>query len=196
VLERAKNLNPALSGSIGLFRSIIYGIQNRNEEACKEYEIFLRNRQSPVRNLNDILLYLPFADPKKLDRIADALIKAGVPGNPTDYYRIFKENRIHGQEIKTLLFGRKITGIAMSTGKQFWWEWSKSGDFNLDLGSFQDTGKSWVEGDIFFIQFQKLFSGLPYGSNIYGNPDGSSENKNRYLIVSDIGSITPFIPTE
>ncbi|MGD8702636.1 MAG: tetratricopeptide repeat protein, partial [Desulfosarcina sp.] len=196
VLERAKNLNPALSGSIGLFRSIIYGIQNRNEEACKEYEIFLKNRQSPVRNLNDILLYLPFADPKKLDRIADALIKAGVPGNPTDYYRIFKENRIHGQEIKTLLFGRKITGIAMSTGKQFWWEWSKSGDFNLDLGSFQDTGKSWVEGDIFFIQFQKLFSGLPYGSNIYGNPDGSSENKNRYLIVSDIGSITPFIPTE
>ena len=56
---------------------------------------------------------------KKLDRIADALIKAGAPGKHTDYYRIFKENRIKGQEVKSLLFGRKITGTAMSAGKQF-----------------------------------------------------------------------------
>jgi len=110
VLERAKRLTPELSGFVALSQSIIYGIQGRNEEAHTAYEIFLESRQSPVRNLNDILLYFPFADPKTLDRIAEALIKAGVPGNPTDYYRILKENRINGQEIKSLLFGRKITG--------------------------------------------------------------------------------------
>lgn len=196
VLERAKRLNPALSGSIGLFQSIIYGIQDQSEEAHMAYEIFLESRESPVRNLNDIMLYLPFADPKKLDLIADALIKAGVPGNPADYYRILRENRINGQELKSLLFGQNITGIAMSTGKQFWWEWAKSGEFKFDLGVFQDTGKSWVEGDVFFIQFKKLFSGLPYGAIIYRNPDGSRENKDQYLIVSDVGSITPFIPIE
>jgi hypothetical protein len=142
------------------------------------------------------MLYFPFADAKKLDRIAEALIKAGAPGNPTDYYRILKENRIKGQEIKSLLFGRKITGTAMSTGKQLWWEWSKNGEFQLDLGSFQDNGKSWVDGDVFFIKFKKLFGGLPYGTIIYRNPDGSGESNNQYFMVSDIGSITPFAPAK
>jgi tetratricopeptide (TPR) repeat protein len=196
VLERAIRLNPELSGSVALYQSIIYGIQGRNEEARTAYEIFLKSRMTPVRNLNDILLYLPFADPKKLDRIADALIKAGAPGQPTDYYRILKENRINGQEVKSLLFDRKITGTAMSTGKQLWWEWANSGEFKLDLGTIQDMGKSWVEGDVLFIQFKKLFGGLPYGTIIYTNPDGSRESKNQYFMVSDIGSITPFAPTE
>jgi TolB-like protein len=196
VLERAKRLNPELSGIVALSQSIIYGIQGRYEEARTAYEIFLKSRQTPVRNLNDILLYFPFEDPKKLDRIADALIKAGAPGKDTDYYKIFKENRIKGPEVKSLLFGRKITGTAMSTGKQLWWEWTKSGEFKLDLGTFQDKGKSWVEGDVLFIQFKKLFGGLPYGTIIYRNPDGSGESKNQYFMVSDIGSITPFAPTE
>ena len=151
---------------------------------------------SPVRNLNDILLYFPFADPKKLDRIAEALIKAGAPGKTNDCYRILKENRINGQEVTTLLFDRKITGTAMSTGKQFWWEWAKSGEFKLDLGAFQAMGKSWVEGDVFFIQFKKLYGALPFGTIIYRNPEGSMESENQYLMVSDIGSITPFAPTE
>ena len=151
---------------------------------------------SPVRNLNDILLYFPFADPKKLDRIAEALIKAGAPGKPTDYYRILKENRINGQEIKSLLFGRRITGTAMSTGKQLWWEWTKSGEFKWIMGSFQDMGKSWVEGDVLFIQYKKIFGGLPFGTIIYKNPDGSGESMNQYLLISDFGSITPFAPIE
>ena len=196
VLERAQRINPELSGSIALSQAIIFGIQGRNEEARTAYQIFLKSRMSPVRNLNDILLYFQFTDPKKLDRIADALVKAGAPGKPTDYYRIFKENRINGKVVTSLLFGRKITGTAMSTGKQFWWEWAKSGEFKLDLQVVQDNGKSWVEGDVLFIQFDKLFGSLPYGAIIYRNPDGSLESKNQYLIVSDIGSITPFAPTE
>ena len=196
VLERAKRLNPELSGSVAFSQSIIYGIQGRNEEARTAYEIFLKSRMSPVRNLNDILLYFPFADPKKLDRIAEALIKAGAPGKPTDYYRILKENRINGQEIKSLLFGRRITGTAMSTGKQLWWEWTKSGEFKWIMGSFQDMGKSWVEGDVLFIQYKKIFGGLPFGTIIYKNPDGSGESMNQYLLISDFGSITPFAPIE
>jgi TolB-like protein/class 3 adenylate cyclase len=196
LLERAKRINPELSGTVAFHQSIIYGIQGRNEEARTAYEIFLKSRMYPVRNLNSILLYFPFADPKKLDRIADALIKAGAPGKPTDYYKILKENRINGQEVKSLLFGRKITGTSMITGQQFWWEWSKSGEFKVIRGSFQGIGKSWVEGDVFFIQFEKIYGGLPYGTVIYKNPDGSSESKNQYFIVDDIGHITPFAPIE
>jgi hypothetical protein len=151
---------------------------------------------SPVRNLNDILLYFQFTEPERLDRIAAALTKAGAPGKPSDYYRIFKENRIYGQAVKALLFGQKITGIAMSTGKQYWWEWDKNGKFKLDMQVFKDTGKSWVERDICFIQFDKFLGGLPYGTVIYRNPDGSMESQNQYLMVSDTGSITPFAPIE
>jgi adenylate cyclase len=196
LLERAKRLNPDLSGSIALTESIIYGIQGRDEEARIAYGLLVKSRHTPVRNLNDLLLYIPFADPKKLDRIAAALIKAGVPGKPTDYYRIFKENRIDGQAVKELLFGQKITGTAMSTGKQYWWEWDKNGKFKLDMQVFKDTGKSWVERDICFIQFDKFLGGLPYGTVIYRNPDGSMESQNEYLMVSDTGSITPFAPID
>ena len=72
----------------------------------------IKSRMSPVRGLKDIMPYFPFADPKTSDRIAEALIKAGVPGNPTDNYRISRENLINGQEVKSLLFGRKITGTS------------------------------------------------------------------------------------
>lgn len=196
LVERAKRLNPYLSGTIALTESIIYGIQGRDEESRIAYGLFVKSRHTPVRNLNDIFLYFPFTDPKKLDRIAEALIKAGVPGKPTDYYRIFKENRIDGQAVKELLFGQKITGIAMSTGKQYWWEWDKNGKFKLDLQVFKDTGKSWVEREICFIQFDKFFGGVPYGTVIYRNPDGSTESQDQYLMVSDTGSITPFAPID
>jgi hypothetical protein len=196
MLESAKRLNPELSGVVALSQSIIYGIQGRDEEARTAYEIFLKHRMYPVLNLNSILLYWPFADPKKLDSIATALIKAGVPGNPTDYYRILKENRIRGQEIKPLFFGHKITGTSMSTGKQVQWEFVESGEFKFIMGNFQDTGKSRVDEDVLFFQYKKLFGGLPFGTTIYKNPDGSIEAKNQYFIVSDIGSITPVALTE
>ena len=195
-LDRALRLNPELSGSIILSQLIIYGMQGRNDDARTAYETFVKSRMTPVRNLNDILLYFQFTDPKRLDRIAEALTKAGAPGKPTDYYRILKENRINGQAVKSLLFGHKITGTAMSTGKQIWWEWDKKGNFKWDMQVVQDTGKSWVEGDICFIQFDKLFGGLPYGTTIYRNPEGSVEGQNQYFMVSDIGSITPFAFTE
>ena len=53
-----------------------------------------------------------------------------------------------------------------------------------------------VEGDVFFIKFKKMFGGLPCGTVIYRNPDGSLESQNQYLMVSDMGSITPFAPIE
>jgi tetratricopeptide (TPR) repeat protein len=195
VLKRAERLNPELSGSIALTESIIYGIQGRNEEAHTAYETFLRSRLSPVHNLNAILLHLNFADPKKLDRIANALIRAGAPGKSTDYYKIFKQNRLNGQEVRSLLLGQKITGTSMSTGKQVWWEWSTEGDLKI-TGAYEDVGKSWVEGDVFFIQWEKHFGGLPWGTIIYENPDGSMESQNQYFMVSDMGSITPFTITK
>jgi TolB-like protein/class 3 adenylate cyclase len=196
LLERAIRLNPELSGSVAFSQSIIYGIQNRNEEARTALEILNKSRMTPIRGLKDIMLYLPFADPETSDRMAEALIKAGVPGNLTDNYRISRENLLNGQEVRSLIFGRKITGASAATGEQFWWEWAKSGEFKFIRGAYQDTGKSWVEGDVFFVQFEKQFGSLPFGMTIFRNPDGSRESKNEYYMVNDLRGITPFTPTE
>ena len=75
-------------------------------------------------------------------------------------------------------------------------EWAKSMEFKYITGPYQEMGKSWVEGDVLFLQFEKILGGLPYGTTIFRNPDGSRESKNQYFMVSDIGSITPFAPTE
>ncbi|HSH69765.1 MAG TPA: tetratricopeptide repeat protein, partial [Deferrisomatales bacterium] len=196
VLERATRINPELAGTVALSQSIIYGMLGRDEEARTAYKLFVKNRMSPVRHLNSILLFFPFSDPEKLVPIAEALIKAGIPGKSNEYFKISKENLIKGPEVKSILFGRKIIGTSFSTGKPLWWEWAENGEFKMDAGGFKDTGESWVEGDVFFIQFKNMFGGLPYGSTIYRNPDGSKESKDQYLMVSDVGSITPFAPTE
>jgi hypothetical protein len=151
---------------------------------------------SPVRGLKSIILYFPFTDPKTMECFAVALIKAGVPGSPTDYDRLSRENMINGQEAKSLLFGRKVTGTSWATGEQLSWEWAKNGEFKFMQGTHQDTGISWVEGDVLLIQFVKLYGGFPFGMTIFRNPDGSREGKNEFFMVSDLRSITPFSPTE
>ena len=175
LLERVIRLNPDLAGSAALYQAIIYGTHGQNEEARTAYEIFLKSRMSPVRGLKNIISYFPFTDPKTMDSFAVALTKAGVPGSPTDYDRLSKENMINGQEVKSLLFGRKVTGTSWATGEQFSWEWAKSGEFIFMQGTHQNTGISWVEGDVIFIQFEKLYGGFPFGMTIFRNPDGSKE---------------------
>jgi adenylate cyclase len=196
LLEKAKGLNWDLSGSVAFYQAMIYGIQGRNEEARTALEILNKSRMTPVRSLKDIMPYFPFADAKKLDSFASAWIKAGVPGNATDYHKISKENRLSGQEIKSLLFGRKVTGISMITGKQYLWEFEKSGDWKFISGDFKNSGKSWVEGNVFYSQSEKLFNGLPYGMTIFRNPGGSKETKSEYFMVTDMRSILPFASTE
>ena len=195
LLERVARISPELSGPVSIHKSIIYGIQDRNEEAHSAYGIFLKSRSSPVRNLNNILHYFPFSDPKMMDRIAEALIKAGVPGKLSDYYKIAKENRLTGKEVRSLLLGHRISGISLNLHKPYEWEWTKNGEFKY-TGAIMDSGKSWVEGDVFINKFDKFLGGLPWGTIIYRNPEGSMESQNQYIMVSGTGTITPFAPME
>jgi hypothetical protein len=124
-----------------------------------------------------------------LDRIADALVKAGAPGNPTDYYRIFKENRINGQAVKSLLFGRKIFGVAMSTGKPIEWEWANNGEFKFTMGNFKLWEIAGSREMSFSFNLRRYLAVFHMVGSIYRNPDGSSESKDQYLMVSDIGTM-------
>ena len=137
----------------------------------------------------------PFKDHEVADRFADGLLKAGLPGQPSGYYKILEENRLTGEEIRELLFGRTVTWFSSSTRTQWWIKSSEDGKKVKIWGLFSDSGKSWVEDDLICRQWENILGGLKYCHHIYRNPEGTSEEKNEYLRVADFG-ISPRSPVD
>ena len=52
-----------------------------------------------------LMYFYPFKDPELDKLFADGLLKAGIKGEPSGYYKIKEENRLTGDEIRQLLFG-------------------------------------------------------------------------------------------
>jgi len=53
----------------------------------------------------------PIKYSKIANRFAEGFLKSGLSTDPSsdlNYYKILDENRLTGQQIKTLMFGRKI----------------------------------------------------------------------------------------
>jgi len=131
----------------------------------------------------------PFKDRAVVDRFAEGMVKAGMAGPSSAYFPIFKENQLTGEEIKKLIFGSKVTGIAIGSGRQWWIERKINGETTV-IGpepNSSDTGRSRVEGDLLCTQFQKRAWGLEYCFTVFRNPRGTYEGKDEYLNVNDWG---------
>jgi hypothetical protein len=130
-------------------------------------------------------------DQQLMERIAEGYIKAGLPGEPSGFYKIISENRLTGNEIRKLFFGRKVAGSNMRSGQQWWIERSENGDATIRDGDTSDTGKSWIEEDMLCDQWANLYENLKDCWFIYRNPEGTSENTDEYLGAPGYG-IYPF----
>ena len=53
---------------------------------------------------------VPLKNSEVFDRGIEGLIKAGYKADPSNYYKLKKENKLTGQEIRELIFGKKIEG--------------------------------------------------------------------------------------
>ncbi len=127
----------------------------------------------------------PFKDPEVAKRFVDGLIKAGYPAGHSDYYKIYDENRLSGEEIKNIAFGQKVAasdGIVDRT---------KDGKatYRGYLGK-SDKGKSWLEGDLLCDQWIERYEGLKNCYPVFRNPEGSRKKLDEYLAVTDFGIIT------
>jgi hypothetical protein len=136
--------------------------------------------------------FLPFKDREVADRYAEGLLKAGMEGTPSGYYKILEENRLTAEEIKELQIGRTVTGIHIWTGGQWWLEYSEDGKkfkywTKIKDKDFSGSGMSCVEGGLRCLQWNKHLSGLKYCYHIYRNPEGTHEEKNEYLMMTDLG---------
>ena len=134
-------------------------------------------------------------DPQVRERIAEAMLKAGMPGELNGYYKISHENRLTGAEIRDVFFGQKVTGFNLLTEKQWWIERSGDGEAIIIGGEGSDSGKSWVEDDMLCDQWGTLFEGLKDCWPIYRNPEGSRQKNDEYLGVPGY-EIYPFSPMD
>jgi len=132
-----------------------------------------------------------FKDLETTKSFAEGFVKAGLPGEPNDFYKIASENKLTDDELKGLFLGHKLTGITLSTGKQWWVERSKTGKASIREGDKSDTGKSWVEDDMLCDKWDNFYEGLSDCWVIYRNPEGTPENHDEYLGAPGYG-IYPF----
>jgi TolB-like protein/class 3 adenylate cyclase len=136
--------------------------------------------------LRDTMYRFPFKDPDVVERFIGGLIKAGYQIRPFDYYKIYEENRLTGEEVKKIAFGFKVPtsdGFVYRTrdGKATW----------RGYGGKTDKGRSWIEGELLCDQWQDRYEGYKNCYPVFRNPEGSKhyEKWNEYLSVTDFGII-------
>jgi len=130
-------------------------------------------------------------DSQVTQRFAEALVKAGLPGEPSGFYKISEENRMAGEALKEKFFGRKVNGFTPGSGKQWLVERSRDGKATFRDGDIIDSGKSWIEEDMLCDQWDNFYEGLKDCWVVYRNPEGTPENYDEYLGAPGYG-IYPF----
>ncbi|MGD2185456.1 MAG: adenylate/guanylate cyclase domain-containing protein [Desulfobacterales bacterium] len=186
LLDRALKRIPA-SGQHLLPLIAAYAHLDRFKEAKEAADIV--EQTQPVQ---DTMYRFPFKDPVVVERFEDGLFKAGYPARQFDFYKIYEENRLTGEEVRNIAFGRKVPtsdGFVKRTkdGKATW----------RGYGGKTDRGKSWVEGDLLCDQWQERYEGYKNCYPVFRNPEGSNsyEFRNEYLSVTDFG-IIPWSPID
>ena len=181
--ERSLDHNPEFNHVLA-WLAATYAHLGRSQEARVALKNYLEI-ESCHSNLRALMQSFPFKDLKVADRFAQGLLKAGLPGEPSGYYKILEENRLSGEEIKELYFGRKITGLLW--GKQLWIDYTEDGEITYRDSEFSDRGTCWIEGDKLFHKWKNSLEGLNVCIFVYRNPEGSPEKENEYLHVTVLG---------
>ncbi|MBW2002306.1 MAG: hypothetical protein JRI30_07310 [Deltaproteobacteria bacterium] len=138
-----------------------------------------------IPDLRTIMYMFPFKDLEVSDRFAGGLIKAGAGllKEPLDYPKISKKNKLTGNEIRKLLFGRSI--IASAFGFEWQIFFTEDGKANWQASWESASGTYWIEGDQLWIQWKYKYAGLKWSNDIYRNPSGTAESRNEYLYITD-----------
>jgi hypothetical protein len=194
LIERFVKYNPKAGFGYQLL-AVLYAQLGRFQEARTMIEKGTKGWPITMKNVRFAMSLLNFGDLQIAERFAEGYVKAGLPGEPSGFYKISKENRLSEKEIMKLFFGRRVTGFTLATGKQWWIERSKDGKATILDGDRSDIGKSWIEEDMLCDQWDNLYEGLKDCWVVYRNPEATPEKNDEYLGVPGYG-IYPFSPLE
>lgn len=171
--------------------AMVYANANRIKDAREMLEKGTKGMPDGIKNVAWFMSNWPFKDLQTAQRFAEGYVKAGLPGDPSKIFKIMAENRLTGKEITDLFFGKKVTGYALATGKQWWIQRSPDGKATIHDGDDIDSGKSWVENDMLCDQWNNLYEGLKDCWVIYRNTEGTPGSKDEYLGAPGYG-LYPF----
>ena len=131
----------------------------------------------------------PFKDLGVSDRLAEGILKAGLPDQFHGYYKVSSEQKLTGDEIQELVFGRTTLG-ALDNDLIYRSKEGKATWVTKGIG-WNDSGVSWIEDDLLCDQWQIRWSGQKFCMTVFRNPEGTHETKNEYLALQ-IHMIYPF----
>ena len=188
-LERFLKYNPD-NPMVELFLAMSYGQVGREQEARAMLDKGTKRMPAAMKNVRVIMSFWPFMD-QIIARMAEGYTKAGLPGDPSGFYKMSAENRLTGGELRKMFLGRKVSGKNIITGQQWWVERSKDGMASIRDGDKIDTGKSWVEEDMLCDQWNNLYESLRDCWVIYRNPEGTPQNHDEFIGAPSYG-IYPF----
>ena len=144
-----------------------------------------------MKKVRALMTIYPLKDLQITERIAESYVKAGLPGEPAGFYKISAENRLTGDDLRKLFFGRKVSGSNMITGQKWLIDRSEDGKATIRDGDKSDTGKSWIEEDMLCDQWDNFYEGLKDCWVIYRNPEVTPDNNDEFLGAPGYG-IYPF----
>ena len=170
---------------------MIYAQVGRIQEAQTVFAEGMKGYPPQLANVRWFMTGWNLRDQQLMERIAEGYIKAGLPGEPAGFYKIFAENRLTGNDIRKLFFGRKIAGSNMRNGQQWWIERSEDGRATIRDGDKSETGKSWIEDDMLCDQWDNLYENLKDCWVVYRNPEVTPAKNDEFLGAPGYG-IYPF----
>jgi tetratricopeptide (TPR) repeat protein len=170
--------------------TVSYAHLGRTQEAESAYEKMLSEFGGQKPDLAILMTFVTFKSKPCADIFADGLLKAGCPGQPSGYYKIYAENRLTGEEAKELISGHKLNLFYMNY--PFWMDHSNDGKVNFE-GFEQSYGGSWrIKDDMVCHSWERPdLIGLDDCFDLYRNPDSKPGSKKEYFAVFDHG-IFPF----
>lgn len=190
LMERFIKYNP--NADFGyLMIAMLYAQMDRLHDARGMLDKGTAGWPAEKKNVRYIMSLLNLGNLQTAQLIAKGYIKAGLPGQPTGYYKLSKENILTEKEIRKLFFGRQVAGFIPTTRNMWRTERSHDGKATIFEDDRSDTGQSWIEEGMLCDKWDTLHEGLEDCWIIYHNPDGSEEKKDEFIGAPGYG-IYPF----
>ena len=170
--------------------AISYAHLGRIQEAKSAYEKNLTLWEGGFKpDLALQMLYVPFKSAECADICAGGLIKAGCPGQPSGYYKIYAENRLSGKEVRELISGHKLN--LFYGNYPFSIDHSEDGIIKVESPRLSYGGAWWIKEAMVCYRFERPdWLGLDDCGDTYRNPDSMSGSKEEYFTVRDHGIFT------
>jgi TolB-like protein/Flp pilus assembly protein TadD len=182
--ERALKLSPE-AYSWALLLAATYGCLGRDQEARGALQKWSRFLGGFLLDLRYTMTFLPFKDQVVAGRFADGLLKVGVLGRPSGYYKVSEEGKLTGEEIRALVIGRRVAGSAVVGGAQT----------GYPFQIVSESARYWIEGDLLCTQWQTSTQTLDYCAPVFRNREGTPEGLDEYLIITHYSFVT-FSPVD